>query len=211
MLIAAKSMKEVIASKAQLSSEFDMKDLGAAKKILGMEITRDSKSRLLHLSQNNYIEKVLHHFNMHNAKPMSNPLAPHFKLPAKQCAESDDDLEYMSKVSYSSAVGSLMFAMVCSRLDLSHAMSVVSRYMANSSREHWKVVQWILIYLCGSSNSCLYFSKSRDCLFGYVDSDYAGDLDRMRSLLGYLFTLGGCVVSWKACLQSTVAISTSEA
>jgi hypothetical protein len=73
---------------------------------------------------------------MHNVKPVSTPLAPHFKLPTKQCAESDDDLEYMSKVSYSSVVGSLMYAIICSRPDLSHAMSVVSRYITNPSREH---------------------------------------------------------------------------
>jgi hypothetical protein len=55
MLIAAKSMKEIAALKAHLSSEFDMKDLGAAKKILGIEIVRDRKSGLLYLSQKNYI------------------------------------------------------------------------------------------------------------------------------------------------------------
>ena len=55
-----------------------MKDIGPAKKILGMEISRDGKSRLLFLSQENYIKKVLHHFNMHDAKPVSTPIAPYF-------------------------------------------------------------------------------------------------------------------------------------
>jgi hypothetical protein len=63
MLITAKSMKEITALKAQLSSEFDMKDLGAAKKILGMEIVMDRKSGLLYLSQKSYIEKVLRRLN----------------------------------------------------------------------------------------------------------------------------------------------------
>jgi hypothetical protein len=80
MLIAAKSMKEIAVLKAQLSREFDMKDLGATKKILGMEIIRDRKVELLYLSQKNYIDKVLHRFDMNNAKPMSTPLAPHFKI-----------------------------------------------------------------------------------------------------------------------------------
>jgi hypothetical protein len=117
----------------------------------------------------------------------------------------------MSKVPYSSVVGSLMYAMVCSRPDLSHAMSIVSIYMANPGREHWKVVQWILRYLRGSSNACLCFGKSRDGLFGYVDSDYAGDLDKKRSLSGYVFIVGGCAVSWKACLEAIVAMSTTKA
>jgi hypothetical protein len=93
-----------------------------------------------------------------------------------------------------------MYAMVCSCPDLSHAMSVVNRYMANPGKEHWHAVQWILIYLSGSSNAYLYFGKSGDGLFGYVDSHYVGDLDRRRSLSRYVFTIGCCVVSRKVCL-----------
>jgi len=65
--------------------------------------------------------------------------------------------------------------------------------------------------LRGTSNACLQFGKSRDGLVGYVDSDYASDLDKRRSLTGYVFTIGGCAVSWKASLQATVALSTTEA
>ncbi|WVZ86726.1 hypothetical protein U9M48_033465 [Paspalum notatum var. saurae] len=87
----------------------------------------------------------------------------------------------MSRVPYYSVVGSLMYAMVCSRPDLSHALSVVSKYMANPGKEHWRAVQWIFRYLRGTSNACLQFGKSRDGLVGYVDSDNAGDLDKRRS------------------------------
>jgi hypothetical protein len=61
--------------------------------------------------------------------------------------------------------------------------------------------------LRGTSSAYLQFGKSRD----YVDFDYAGDLDKRRSLTGYVLTIGGCAVSWKACLQATVALSTTEA
>jgi hypothetical protein len=94
--------------------------------------------------------------------------------------------------------------MVCSRPDLAHAMSVVSRYMANPGKEHWNAVQWIFRYLCGTSNACLRFGKSTRGL----DSNYAGDLDTRMSLTGYVFTIGGCAVSWKARLHATVALST---
>ena len=80
MLIAAKSKKEITTLKKLLSSEFDMKNLGAAKKILGMEITKDKKFGLLFLSQYNYIKKILHRFNMHDSKPVSTSIAPHFSL-----------------------------------------------------------------------------------------------------------------------------------
>lgn len=126
MLIAAKDKSEIAKLKAQLSNEFEMKDLGAAKKILGMEIIRERQSGKLYLSQKGYIEKVLRRFNMHDAKLVSTPLASHFRLSSALCPESDYDIEYMSRVPYSSEVGSLMYAMVCSRLDLSHALSIVS-------------------------------------------------------------------------------------
>ena len=211
MLIAAKSKKEITTLKAHLSSEFEMKDLGAAKKILGMEITRNRDSRVLFLSQQNYIKKVLHRFNMHDAKSVSTPIAPHFKLSASQYPVSDEDVEYMSRVPYSSAAGSLMYAMVCSRPDLSYAMSLVSRYMANPGKKHWKAVQWIFRYLRGISKACLKFGRTGGGLVGYVDSDFAADLDKRGSLTGYVFTVGGCAISWKATLQDVPAQSTTEA
>ena len=104
-----------------------------------------------------------------------------------------------------------MYAIVCSRLDLSYAMSLVSRYMSNSGKEHWKTVQWIFMYLKGTVDSCLKFERTNQGLIGYVDSDYAAHLDRRRSLTGYVFTIGSCAVSWKATLQPIVAMSTTEA
>jgi hypothetical protein len=103
-----------------------MKDLGAAKKIIGMEITRERKSGLLFLSRHDYINKVLHRYNMPDINKVTTPITPHFKLSSTQCPVIDEDIEYMSRVPYSSVVGSLMYAMVCSRADLSYAMSLVS-------------------------------------------------------------------------------------
>nr|GEZ25346.1 retrovirus-related Pol polyprotein from transposon TNT 1-94 [Tanacetum cinerariifolium] len=78
-----------------------------------------------------YILKVLEKFIMSSCKPVPTPLAPHFKLSSHECPKSKEDKEDMSRVPYSSAVGSLMYTMVCTRLDLAHAVSVVSRYMHN--------------------------------------------------------------------------------
>lgn len=82
MLIAAFYMSEINRFKSQLSGEFEMKDLGAAKKILGMEIHRDRPAGKLFLSQRKYINKVIERFGMQNCKPMTTPLAAHFKLSA---------------------------------------------------------------------------------------------------------------------------------
>ena len=108
VLIAAKSMCEVDRLKVLLCKEFDMKDLGIAKKILGMEIHKDRESRKLWLSQKNYIRKVLEKFNMQDAKLVSIPLANHFKLSGSQCPKNEKEIEDMSKVPYASAIGCLM-------------------------------------------------------------------------------------------------------
>ena len=61
----------------------------------------------------------------------------------------------MSRVTYSSAMGSLMYVIVCSRLDLAYVVGTVSRYLEKLGKEHWKAVQWIMRYLRGSSSVCL--------------------------------------------------------
>ena len=90
--------------------------------------------------------------------------------------------------------------MICTHLDLAHAVNVVSRYMANPSKEHWKTVKWIIWYLRGTTDTCLQFKNTRDGVIGFVDSDFAGDPDKRRSLTGYMFTIGGCAINWKATL-----------
>lgn len=214
MLIASRDKSLISRLKVQLSNEFDMKDLGEAKKILGMEIHRDRQIGKLYLSQKKYIAKVLDRFSMNDSKSVSTPLASHFKLSEDQCPKTEDQMEQMYNVPYSSAVGSLMYAMVCTRPDLAHAISVVSRYMHNPGKDHWNAVKWILRYLKGTSDLGLIFDTSKassEIIIGYVDSDYGGDLDHRKSLSSYIFTVCGCAVSWKSSLQSVAALSTTEA
>ena len=179
-----------------------------------MEISRDRKACKLILSQESYMKKVLQRFNMTNAKPVSTPIAPHFKLSSAQSPKTAAEIEHMCKIPYASAIGSMMYAMVCTRLDISYAVSLVSRFMGKPGLEHWNAVKWVLRYLAGSASVGLHFSKSDgkgDAAKGYVDSDYAGDLDKRRSLTGYVFTLFGNAITWKASLQHIVALSTTEA
>ena len=159
MLIAARSKAQVQKVKAQLKREFDMKDLGEARKILGMEITRDRSADALWLSQENYVLKVLERFNMTEARPVTTPLAGHFRLSSEQCSQSPGEEEEMSRVPYTSVVGSLMYAIVCTRPDLAFAVSTVSRFMSNPGKQHWEAVKWIFRYLRGTAKLGLEFRK----------------------------------------------------
>ncbi|KAE9603853.1 putative RNA-directed DNA polymerase [Lupinus albus] len=126
MLIVSRDKSLIRKLKTQLNNEFEMKELGAAKKILGMEIHRDRQADKLFLSQQKYIEKVLERFSMNDCKPVSTPLSAHFKLSSDLCPHIEEEMEHMSHFPYASAVGSLMYAMVCTGPNLAYAASMVS-------------------------------------------------------------------------------------
>ena len=187
MLIAGSSIEEINNLKKQLSKQFAMKDLGAAKQILDMRIIRDKANDTLKLSQSKYVKKVLSRFNMNEAKPVSTLLGSHFKLSKEQSPKIEEERDYMSKVPYVSVIGSLMYAMVCTRPDIAHAMRVVSKFMSRPRKQHWKVVKWILRYLKGLSNTCLCFTGASLKLQGYVDADFTGDINSRKSTTGFVF------------------------
>ena len=84
---------------------------------------------------------------MAEIRPVTTPLAGHFKLSSKQCLQSPVEEEEMSRVPYASAVRSLMYAIVCTGPDLAYAVSTVSKFMSNSGKQHWEAVKWVLRYL----------------------------------------------------------------
>jgi hypothetical protein len=211
MLIAGASIEEINKLKNQLSKQFAMKDLGAAKQILGMRIIRDRANSTLKISQAEYVKKILNRFSMDGAKSVSTPLGSHFRLTKDQSPKTDQEKSYMSKVPYASAIGSLMYAMVCTRPDIAHAVGVVSRYMSNPGKQHWEAVKWTLRYLKGTSDMSLCFTGADLKLQGYVDADLAGDVDSRKSTTGFVYTLGGTAVCWTSRLQKIVALSTTEA
>jgi hypothetical protein len=127
------------------------------------------------------------------------------------CPKTREEIEYMCRVPYSSAVGNLMYVMVCTRPDIAHAVGVVRRYMNNPGKEHWEAIKWILRYLRGTANHALCFGGLETVLQGYVDSNMASDKDSRRSTTWYVFTIGGTIVSWISKLQKVVALSTTEA
>uniref|UniRef100_A0A2N9IRB9 Integrase catalytic domain-containing protein n=1 Tax=Fagus sylvatica TaxID=28930 RepID=A0A2N9IRB9_FAGSY len=210
MLIVGQDANMVGSLKKELFKSFDMKDLGPARQILGMQILRDRKAKKLWLSQEKYVERVLERFNMKHAKLVSTPLGGHFKLSKKSCPLSNKEKENMASIPYSSAVGSLMYAMVCTRPDIAHAVGVVSRFMVNPGKEHWEAVKWIFRYLRGSSKLCLSFGSSKQ-FWRVIQMQIWQVILMVGNLLqgSYLLLQGGCIMAVK--LQKCVALSTTEA
>ncbi|GAB2294239.1 hypothetical protein Dimus_038287 [Dionaea muscipula] len=213
MLLISKSKQKISDLKQKLSSEFDMKDLGNARKILGIEIERDRKNYKLKLHQSSYVKKVCSKFNVINCKPVSMPLAGHFILNKEQSPKTDSEKLKMENIPYLNAIGSVMFSMISTRPDLSFSISLLSRYMSNPGIDHWVALKWLLRYLNSSISVGLLFGKWTNSLdlAAFVDSDYAGDRDSRKSTTSYVVTLAGNCISWKSQLQPLVALSSTEA
>ena len=152
---------------------------------------------------------MLSRFRVNDAKPRTTLLANDFKLSKEQSPKTTEEHDHMALVSYASAVGSLMYAMVCTRPDIAHVVGVVSRYMANPGKEQREAMKWLLRYLRGTCTS-LCIGKGKVNLQGFVDADLGGDVDSIKSTSGYIYTRGGTSVSWMSRLQKCVSLSCTK-
>ncbi|KAK8600824.1 hypothetical protein V6N12_050672 [Hibiscus sabdariffa] len=212
ILIIGNDIPTLQSIKTWLSSCFSMKDLGEATYILGVKIYRDRSRRLLGLSQSTYIDKVLKRFSMEESKRGFLPMRHGISLSKEMCPSTPQERERMSQIPYASAIGSIMYAMICTRPDLSYALSMTSRYQANPGEGHWTAVKNILKYLRRTKDVFLvYGGKEELRIKGYTDASFQTDKDDSRSQSGFVFCLNGGAVSWKSSKQDTVADSTTEA
>lgn len=133
--------------KEWLAKQFDMKDLGEASFILGIQVIRDRKNRTIALSQASYIDKILSRFSMQDSKKGMLPFRHGIKLSKEQVPKNEHEEQFMSRVPYASAVGSLMYAMLCTRPDICFAVGIVSRFQSKPGPDHWTAVKHIFKYL----------------------------------------------------------------
>jgi hypothetical protein len=188
-----------------LSEKFEITS-GPVDHFVGLEISRDRCKGLIHVSQQAYVKKILTRFRMGDCKPRSIPADPcsHLK---KQCSTFETQ-DYP----YREAISSLMFAAICTRPDISYAVSQVAKYSSKPSYVHWEAVKRIFAYLKGTiSFGISYFRGVKDgVLLAFSDSDFTGDADDRRSTTGNIFILNGGPVSWRSQKQKCVALSTAE-
>ena len=148
-----------------------MKDMGEANYVLGVKIFRDRSKKLLGLSQETYIMMILERFRMHNSKPIDTPIEKGHTLSLEDCPKSEKEKKEMARVPYASAVGSLMYATLCTQPDICFAVGMVSRYQSNPRLVHWQAVKRIFRYLCGTSDLILCYQGGDLRLRGYFDAD----------------------------------------
>jgi Fe-S cluster biosynthesis and repair protein YggX len=206
-ILIAENNKEMIDTiKKWLSSNFEMKDMGEASYVLGVKIIRDRAKRLLGLSQETYIKKMLDRYHMQDSKPMDTLVDKSLSLSCNMCPKTLEEKEKMSKVPYASVVGSLIYTMMCTRPDICYVIGLVSRYQSNPGQKHLMVVKMILRYLKGASNYMLCYQEKKDLrLIDFSDADWGGDVDQSKSTSGCAFLLNDSAILWRSKKQSYIA------
>ncbi|TYK29682.1 gag/pol protein [Cucumis melo var. makuwa] len=150
-------------------------------------------------------------YKMKNSKKSLLPYRYGIHLSKEQCPKTPQEVEDMSNIPYAFAVGSLMYAMLCTRPDICYLVEIVSRYQSNPGRDHWTAVKNILKYLRRTKDYMLVYGSKDLILTGYTDSDFQTDKDARKSTSGSVFTLNGGAVVWRSIKQSCIADSTMEA
>ena len=208
-IVVAGHPKLVQTMKDLMKKEFKMTDLGNISYFLGIQFHQTSSC--ITMTQSHYLKGVLEKYGMAESKPRSTPCEP--KPEAYKC--EDDEVstpEYTRK--YREIVGSLVYAMTCSRPDLAWIVTKLSQHLACPTKIDWMMITHVLRYIKGTIDQRLTFKKSDKLeIIGFSDSDWASCKQDRKSTTGYCFTLNneGPVVSWKSRKQQTVALSSCEA
>ena len=207
IIIASSDSSLMDETKTHLSKAFDMKDLGELKHFVGIEFVRINDS--ISLSQEKYIVKLLQRFKMEDIKPRGTPCE--LNLKSYDSCESKDPVDQHL---YRQLVGSLIYAMVCTRPDISYVVTKLSQHLSSPSQADFAMVKHVFRYLKKTINYKLTYRKSTDGLqlTVYSDADWAASNDR-RSISGFCISLNpeGPPISWKSKRQCSVALSTCEA
>jgi hypothetical protein len=204
-LITSENEDDLKTIKQRLSDKYEMKDLGVAKRFLGMQLEYgDDGSIKIH--QEDYLRKLLTRHDMKNCNPVSTPMDTSVKL----LATTDSDALADQK-EYASIVGGIMFAAVVTRPDIVCAASTLSQFLKNPSSMHLAAAKRVLRYFQDTLRMGITYRPPPTHLSGFSDADWAGDINTRRSKTGYVIMLNNGAIAWRSQLQATVALSTMEA
>ena len=204
MIIMANTFSATQYLKDILNAEFDMEDMGVISFCLGIDILYNQDKRVIHFSQQGYISQILERFHMASCYPTSMPMEGLSHL--SDFHNKGDTVNFP----YRSLIGSLMYASICTRPDISFATNKLSQFLENPSPTHWKAAKRILKYLKGTSDLGLTFQASSSNIRLHVDADWASDPTNWKSISGYCVFIGNVVALWGSKKQNSVALSTTE-
>ncbi|CAN0303597.1 unnamed protein product [Hapterophycus canaliculatus] len=186
-------------------NKFSMTNLGSASLVLGMVI--EQGDGYIKVSQGNNVNSVLRKFDFHESNPAPTPGV------GKSLSRNPEGAVYLDKNGikrYQEIVGTLMYLVNTTCWDIGYSVLGLTRGMAAPTETHMVAAKRALRYLRGTPDLPTVNRKGPLELVGFTDSDFAGDLESRRSCTGFLYMLGGGVISSAAVLQKTIAQSTAE-
>jgi len=215
MLIVCKDLDKVLAFKGILGKEFAIHDLGEVKDFLGCQVVRDRERKVIQMSSGPKIDALVEKFGLSGeTRPVESPMSKSF-LPTAQSGSmlegggAGTPLEPGNR--YCELIGSLLYLANTTRPDISQAVGVLSRYRGTPTSAHMQEGLRLVRYLKGTRDYALQLGGSHVPIEGFVDADYAGDLDTRASTTGFVFKVYGGAVVWGSKKQTATATSTVEA
>jgi len=196
--------------KLEIGKRFGIKDLGPVKSFVGIQFERDYLKREIWIHQEMYIDSLLAEHDLTSCNSVVTPLDPSHPLGREDNAyPAIDNLTN----AYQHLIGSLLFLQLCSRPDISFAVSLLSQFCSAPLPRHYAVAHRVLRYLKGTKGFRLHYGGVRkdEGLSGLVDADWAGDKAGRASISGFVWSYGGGPISWSAKKQNCVALSSTEA
>ncbi|CAL8153025.1 unnamed protein product [Prunus armeniaca] len=187
----------------ELSSVFEMKDLGKLKFFLGLQVSYASNGDIF-VNQSKYAKELLYKAGMQSCRSCSTPCKPHTQV-LKDSGEVLTD-----PTLFRSIVGALQY-LTFTRPDLAYFVNSVCQYMNQPTDLHWHLVKRILRYVQGTLEYGLSFTAGDMHLSAYSDVDWAGDINTRRSTTGFVIFLGCNPISWQSKKQGSVSRSSIEA
>ena len=196
-------------TKNEIKNKWESTDQGEPRLLLGVQLERVPEINGIKIHQEQYILKILRRFDMENCTPVHTPLPP-----SANYTPANDDETFEDVTKYRAAIGSLMFAAVATRPDITHATNLLAQFNGAPAQKHWNAVKHIFRYLKGSIDNGILYSKSRHMesdftLTAYSDADNGRGHDR-KSVSGSVITICGGAIKWSSEKQRLITISTAE-
>jgi len=203
LIVAGEKLAGVEAVKRFVSAKFEVRDMGEVKDLIGMKVTRNREAMTLTLSNPGHTATLLEAFGKDRATPNKTPMASGVKL-----TNTGEGLLPKGN-RYAELVGSLLNLSTTTKPDIAFAVGVLLRFMSCPEEDHMRAAKGVLRYLRGTTRLGVVYGGSEP-LQGFVDADWAGDIDGRRSTTGFFFTCNGGPIAWASKRQSTVATSTAD-
>src|SRR6267142_2043546 len=204
------SPKLIVVYKGKLHEWYVLTDLRPMSWLLSIQVMHNHKTWAISLLQEAYIKTIIACFTLADAKPYSTPMVPSASYSKDDSPALANNAAWMRKVPYRKAIGSLMYALVATRLDITFAVSTLLQFLENPGEAHWQAVKRVFRYLAGTRNVALTYGGEREDLHGYTDADGASQ-DHHRAISGYAFIMDSGMISWSLRKQELVTLSTAEA